>query len=377
MALFVTHSPAVGGAEVVLGRYLAASEGSHHVLVLTSGECPEYFRSMGAQVTELDVLDAAAGTTRALGRAAAARGAVATVTGLRRILSAIRASGERVVITNSMKAHVIVPAIARLARRPVGIRLHDVMAPATTSSTARRLLRAGAHLAVSTACVSKASAEAARAIGVPRVTSFPNGVDIPETLSDTEDGPPMRLLVISQLARWKGVHDVLTAAAIVRDRGLDVRLDVLGAPIFGDTGYAQELRAQASRLGLDGVVHWHGHTDPLPFLRSSHVLVHLPVEPDPLPTVLLESLAQGLPAVATRLGGIPEIVVDGSDGLLVDAGRPDLAAEAIARLAEPGERIAFREAALHDARERFSTAAYVGSFDAWIDAVSRRQAVAA
>ena len=179
------------------------------------------------------------------------------------------------------------------------------------------------------------------------------------------------------LARWKGVHDVLTAAAIVRDRGLEVRLDVLGAPIFGDIGYAQELRAQASRLGLDGVVHWHGHSDPVPFLRSSHVLVHLPVEPDPLPTVLLESLAQGLPAVATRLGGIPEIVVDGSDGLLVDAGRPDLAAAAIARLAEPGERIAFREAALHDARERFSTAGYVSRFDAWIDAVSRRQAVAA
>ena len=50
MALFVTHSPAVGGAEVVLGRYLAASEGSHRRAGADrSGECPEYFRSLGAR----------------------------------------------------------------------------------------------------------------------------------------------------------------------------------------------------------------------------------------------------------------------------------------------------------------------------------------
>jgi glycosyltransferase involved in cell wall biosynthesis len=377
MALFVTHSAAVGGAEVVLGRYLAAADQTHHVLVLTTGECPEYFRAMGATVTALDVLDGSVNTTRALSRMAAARGVLATATGMRRVLAAIRGSGERVVITNSMKAHVIVPAVARLTRRPVGIRLHDVMAPATTSSTAQRLLRSGARLAVSTACVSKASADAARAIGVPRVTSFPNGVDIASELSATEVGPPLRLLVISQLARWKGVHDVLTAVAIVRDRGLEAQLDVLGAPIFGDTEYADELRAQAARLGLDEVARWHGHTDPTPFLRSSHLLVHLPVEPDPLPTVLLEALAQGLPAVATRLGGIPEIVSDGIDGLLVDAGRPDQAADAIARLADPRRWTAFREAAVRDARERFSTATYVRSFDAWIDAVARNRPVAA
>jgi|tagenome__1003787_1003787.scaffolds.fasta_scaffold20981285_2 glycosyltransferase involved in cell wall biosynthesis len=377
MALFVTHSAAVGGAEIVLGRYLAASERSHHVLVLSSGDCPAYFRATGACVTALDVLDANLSTSRDLGRVAAMRGALTSAAGMHRVLSAIRRAGERVVITNSMKAHVMVPAVARVARRPVGIRLHDVMTARSTSATARRLLRGGARLAVSTACVSEAAADAARAIGVPRVTSFPNGVGIAERLPETDPGPPLRLLVVSQLARWKGVHDVLAALAQVRDRGLDAELDILGAPIFGDAAYADELRRAARDLGVEQVVRWHGHTDPAPFLESSHLLVHLPVEPDPLPTVLLESLADGLPVVATRTGGIPEIVRDGVDGLLVDPGRADLAAAAIGRLAEPCERIAFREAALRDARERFSVERYVERFDAWIDSVERKQAVAA
>jgi glycosyltransferase involved in cell wall biosynthesis len=377
MALFVTHSAAVGGAEVVLGRYLAASSGSHHVLVLSSGDCPAYFRSLGVDVTALDVLDPSIATSRDLGRVAAMRGALTSVAGMRRVLSAIRGAGQPVVITNSMKAHVIVPAVARMARRPVGLRLHDVMASRSTSSTARTLLRSGARLAVSTACVSVAAAEAARAVGVPRVTSFPNGVEIPSHTPQREPGPPLRLLVISQLARWKGVHDVLAALAAVRGRGVEAELDILGAPIFGDTAYAEELRGAARQLGIGEVVRWHGHADPTPFLRSAHMLVHLPVDPDPLPTVLLEALAHGLPVVATRTGGIPEIVRDGADGLLVDAGRPDLAAAAIGRLAEPGERLAYGEAALRDARQRFSVERYVERFDAWIDSVQRREAMAA
>src|SRR3954454_13182791 len=141
MALFLTHSPRVGGAEIVLGRYLEAAAGPHHVLVLSSGDCPAYFRSLGVEVTALEVLDRSAGTGRDLGRAAAMREALGTAAGVRHVVAAIRASGQRVVVTNSMKAHVMVPGAARMLRRPVGIRLHDVMAPEATSSTARRLLR--------------------------------------------------------------------------------------------------------------------------------------------------------------------------------------------------------------------------------------------
>ena len=155
-------------------------------------------------------------TTRSLGAGAALRGAATTATGLPSVAGAIRRSPQRVVVTNSMKAHVLVPPIARALRRRTGIRLHDVIDPQTTSATARRLLATSARLAVSTACVSGATAAAARAAGLPRVTSFPNGVDVDGPGPGPAPQPPLRLLAVSQLARWKGVHLVLEAG---RGRG--------------------------------------------------------------------------------------------------------------------------------------------------------------
>ena len=55
MALFVTHSPVVGGAETVLATYLRLRPGQHRVLVLSDGECPRLFAEAGAEVTTLPV----------------------------------------------------------------------------------------------------------------------------------------------------------------------------------------------------------------------------------------------------------------------------------------------------------------------------------
>lgn len=361
----------------MLGRYLEAAGGDHEVLVLSNGECPDYFRSLGVPVTELGTLDAASGATRSLGAGAALRGAATTATGLPSVAGAIRRSSQRVVITNSMKAHVLVPPIARALRRRTGIRLHDVIDADTTSATARRLLATSARLAVSTACVSGATAAAARAAGLPRVTSFPNGVDVDGPGPGPAPQPPLRLLAVSQLARWKGVHLVLEAAATAAGQGVDLELDVLGAPLFGDEDYARELRELSARLGIAERVRWHGHADPAPLMRDAHLFVHLPVSPDPLPTVLLEALGHGLPVVASATGGIPEIVDDGTSGALVPTGDAAAAAAALVRLAEPAAREPLREGALAAARARFSVDAYVRNFDRWIAALSEPGAVAA
>jgi glycosyltransferase involved in cell wall biosynthesis len=377
MALFVTHSPAVGGAEIVLGRYLAERPGAHGVLVLSSGPCGEYFAELGAHVQTLTTFDGSSSATRELGAAAAFRGAWTTTTGMRAVAAAIRKSGEQVVVSNSMKAHVIIPGVARLVGMRCGMRLHDVLDGETTSSTARRLMKVSGRLSASTAAVSRAAADAAVAAGIPRVAHFPNGVEVAAGPLPDPEAPPLRLLTISQLARWKGIHDVLEAVAIVRGAGQSVELDVLGAPLFGDEDYERELHARAERPDLAGVVRFHGHTDPRPHLAAAHALVHLPVAADPLPTTLIEALAAGVPAVASSTGGIPEIVEHRRTGILVAPGEPAQAAAAFAELSDPVLRSELRQESHRRALKRFSIDVYARSFDAWIESLAPRRAVAA
>jgi glycosyltransferase involved in cell wall biosynthesis len=212
---------------------------------------------------------------------------------------------------------------------------------------------------------------------MPRVAHFPNGIEVPEAPLPDPAAPPLRLVTISQLARWKGVHDALEAVAIARQEGRAVELDVLGAPLFGDVDYERELRARAGQPDLAGAVRFHGHTDPRPHLAAAHAVVHLPVAADPLPTTLIEALACGVPAVAAATGGIPEIVEDRRTGLLVRPGDPGQAAAAIAELADPALRAQLRQESHRRALERFSIDVYVRSFDAWIESLSPRRAVAA
>jgi glycosyltransferase involved in cell wall biosynthesis len=235
-------------------------------------------------------------------------------------------------------------------------------------------------MAVSTAAVSRATAEAARAIGMARVTHFYNGVEL-APLPRRQSSSNLRLLAVSQLARWKGLHHVLAALAVARDNGLAVSLDVVGDAVFGDEGYREELRGRATELGLESCVRWHGHQAALEsFYAGADVLLHLPEAPDPLPTVVLEAQSWGLPVIARKLGGIGEIVADGETGFLVDSPDPAEVARQIARVAHEGVRRELGAAARERVERLFSLTQYVDAFDEWLAAIrrqSRRGKVAA
>jgi glycosyltransferase involved in cell wall biosynthesis len=144
------------------------------------------------------------------------------------------------------------------------------------------------------------------------------------------DGPP-RLLAVAWLDPKKGHRFLLDAlAGLGRD---DVTLDLVGG---GDL--RPELEAQVAGLGLVGRVRFLG---PLAkegvaeLMRRADLLV-LPSLHENLPVVLAEAMATGLPAVATRVGGVPELVNDGQAGTLVEPGDSAALAAAIrARLDAP------------------------------------------
>ncbi len=147
-----------------------------------------------------------------------------------------------------------------------------------------------------------------------------------------------------------GTIPLLTIARARIEKGLDVLLDAL-APlkndfdfhltIAGDGPMLPELRTLTTTLGLDGKVTFRGA---LPAAQVSRELNRasiflLPSRTEAMPFALLEAMAQGLAIIATSVGGIPEVIVDGETGLLVEPERSDALAAAIARLlAEPDTR---------------------------------------
>jgi glycosyltransferase involved in cell wall biosynthesis len=129
--------------------------------------------------------------------------------------------------------------------------------------------------------------------------------------------------VAANLEYWKGIDVLLEAARLVQS---PVRLEIYGVG-------AKQAELERLAEGLD--VHFNGFVqDPLAGLD---VLVQ-PSRADNLPLSILEAMASGLPVIGTRTGGIPELVIDGETGLLVEPERPEELAAALDSLAADPER---------------------------------------
>jgi len=179
-----------------------------------------------------------------------------------------------------------------------------------------------------------------RAIGfrLPRVVTIPPGY------SPRADGPadpeafraafgirdPF-LLFVGRLASNKGLLELVDAFAEVAAIDRTAQLVLIGE----DGGMRAPVAARVTNLALDDRVHLLGHVDDAHLVdsayRAARVFV-LPSEYEAFGLVLLEALAQGTPVVASRVGGIPEVVEEGRAGLLVEPGAAESLAAAILRL---------------------------------------------
>ncbi len=147
-------------------------------------------------------------------------------------------------------------------------------------------------------------------------------------------GVPPCIIAVGRLVETKGFHVLVEACARLRDRGLTCQCLIIGAgPEAGRLGKL------INDIGLIDRVVLKGKLSPdelLPYYRRADVLA-MPAcirnqDADGIPTVLIEAMAMEIPVVATRVSGIPELVVDGETGLLVAPDDAPALAEALARL---------------------------------------------
>jgi len=161
------------------------------------------------------------------------------------------------------------------------------------------------------------------------------GSGIRRELKIPSDAP--LIAMVSRLNRLKGVEYFLEAAALLAARFPQARFLVVGDAPPGDTTYREELESQAARLGLSHRLHFTGFRLDVPQILTDVSISVLPSLSEGLSNVLLESMTAGVPVVATKVGGNPEVVEDGATGLLVPPGDSDALVQAIRKLVEEPE----------------------------------------
>jgi glycosyltransferase involved in cell wall biosynthesis len=166
-------------------------------------------------------------------------------------------------------------------------------------------------------------------------------------------GPPVFLL-IARLLRDKGVPEFVEAAAALRGEFPEARFQLLG-PL--DPGNPTSIRqAELDRWVARGVVEYLGETDDVrPFIASATAVVLPTKYREGVPRSLLEGAAMGRPLVATDMPGCRDVVEDGVNGFLCEAGNVRSLAEAMRRihLLTPGQRGEMGRAARTAAEQRF------------------------
>jgi glycosyltransferase involved in cell wall biosynthesis len=201
-----------------------------------------------------------------------------------------------------------------------------------------------------------------------------NGMDVEHIrreaeapLADAVPGPAgFRIGMVGNLDWRKNPRCLVEAVPAIRRAVPDVRVFLMGA--FPDAETEAAVRGRIDALGLADVVHATGFVpNPFPLVRTFDVLVH-PALRDPFPLALLEGMALARPIVASAVGGIPEMLVDGASGVLVPPDDPAALADAVVRLAaDPARRRRIGDAAFERLTTVFTldgfAAAMFGAFD--------------
>jgi glycosyltransferase involved in cell wall biosynthesis len=201
-----------------------------------------------------------------------------------------------------------------------------------------------------------------------KLTCIPNGVTIPPDGATRRPGGEPVVGLVARLTPEKDVPCFLNAAARITERfpGATFR-------IAGDGPLRADLERLAADLGLAERVTFLGVLDDMrPFFESAHVLAVSSVA-EGTPLAIVEAMGAAVPIVATAVGGIPEQVVDGSTGHLVEPCNPAALAERIgAVLADPAAAARLGEAGRARAVREFSTEAMTDRIEDIYDAALTR-----
>lgn len=245
------------------------------------------------------------------------------LTAARRLAAVVREGQFSLLHTHTPRSVLVGRAAAAQAGVPVIHHLHSPTACDTThrlrnwlNASVERLSLTGVEAVIA---VSESIARYGRWIGLPadRLHVVPNGVPTRQTLPVRS--PPRGGWTVGTVALFrprKGLEVLLRALALLRGARLPVRLRAVGS--FETPQYESRMKAFAAQLGVSELIDWRGFSaNVAEELRALDLFVLPSLFGEGMPMVVLEAMAAGLPVIGTSVEGVPEVVRDGLEGLIV------------------------------------------------------------
>jgi glycosyltransferase involved in cell wall biosynthesis len=347
--LFLPH---IGGVEVLSGQLLRALARRGHELTVVAcgGDGPADHHGIPVH--------------RFRFRQSAERGDVRTIADILGRLAALRrVLRPDLVHTSSWGSSTLLHGLTRSgsAARTL-VTLHETLdaPPAPDAPAAKLLVTADWVAAISSAVLADLHRFFPETIG--RSSLIRNALSMPALPPSLPPLDPPRLLAMGRLVPEKGFDVAIDAMRSVLATHPAARLT-----IAGDGSEREALRRRAERLSVSHAVELAGWVPPgdVPALIARSSVVVMPSRwREPFGLVALEAAQGGRPIVATSRGGLPEIVVSGETGLLIDADDPRVLAEAVVSLLDrPGMAARMGAAARERAARHFGWEPFVDAYD--------------
>jgi glycosyltransferase involved in cell wall biosynthesis len=278
-----------------------------------------------------------------------------------RLAKHVTRGGFRIVHTHTPRAALIGRIAASRAGVPMIHHLHSPTSRCTSSAVRNRLNDAVEMMSTAGArkiiAVSESLGDYLKERGVrqEKIAIVPNGVPTPGELPVRESpGGKWNIGAVALFRPRKGTETLLEALVQLKEKGAAFRLLAVGG--FESEGYEASLRALTARIGLAEEVEWRGFSSSVNDELAGMDLFVLPsLAGEGTPMVILEAMAAGVPLVASRVEGVPEVIRDGEEGLTVPPGDARALAGALLRMitGEVGWA-AMREKAYRRQVERYS-----------------------
>ncbi|QWF84182.1 glycosyltransferase family 4 protein [Amycolatopsis sp. CA-230715] len=266
-------------------------------------------------------------------------------------------------------------AMARARRIPVVAHVHeaeDGVAKPVRLGLAAPLLAAD-RVVVNSRATAEVVRNSLRRLG-GRITLVYNGVRGPASPASPAAAPkdPVRLVLVGRISPRKGTDVAVAALALLRARGHDVTLDLVGSVFPGWEWFERQVREAVLAAGCEAAVRWRGFRAEVWQSYSDADIALVPSRIEPFGNTAIEAQLAGVPVVVSDAHGLPETVEDGRWGPVTAAGDAASLADAIEDLLSDWAATATRaDKAREVAAERFAPARYRDEIRAVVEAVAR------